>query len=169
MFYFLAAVALLLVVWAIVVALTPKISYQNSVSIAKPVEEVYRFLADYQNAPQWITGLKQVEATGGVPGQAGFRSKYTFDENGREVIFDEEVLAVEPGHSFKFVLNGQGLTMLTGMTLEASGNSTLLKMDNEVTPASFTMRAMLPFLKGMMQSRHEADLQRLKQFLEGLN
>ena len=169
MFYLFAAVALFLVIWAIVVALTPKISYQTSVSIAKPVEEVYRFLSDYQTAPQWITGLKRVEAISGVPAQAGFRSKYTFDEREREVIFEEEVLAVEPGRSFKFVLNGPGVTMLNETTLEASGNATILNMSNEVTPVSFMMRVMSPFFKGMMRSRQEADLQRLKQLLEEKN
>jgi uncharacterized membrane protein len=169
MFYLFAALALLLLVWAVLAALTPKVYYQTSIGIGKPVEAVYRFLSDYQTAPQWITGLKRVEAISGVPAQAGFRSKYTFDEGGREVIFEEEVLAVEPGRSFQFVLNGPGVTMRTEMMLESLGDSTLLKMDNEVTPTSFMMRAMSPFFKGMTRSRQEADLQRLKQLLEGLN
>lgn len=167
MFYLIAAIALLLLIWAAAAALTPEITYQTSIGIAKPAEEVFRFLSDYQTAPQWITGLKRVDAIAGTPGQAGFRSKYFFEERGREVIFEEEVLAVEPGRSVGFVLNGSDLTMHTEMVLESLGGSTLLKMDNEVTPTSFMMRAMSPFFKGMMRSRQEADLQRLKQLVEG--
>lgn len=164
--YFLAVAGLLLLAWAVLVAITPKVVYQTSVRIEKPAEEVYRFVGDYANAPRWLNGLTDVQVTGGTPGTKGSTARYTFVENGRTAIFDEEVLAVEPGKSIEFRLKSTDLILQTHLEVAPEGSAAIVSMDNEMTPLSFVMRALNPFVKGMMRGRQEADLKRLKEILE---
>ncbi len=164
--YLLAAVGLLLLIWAVLVVVTPKLIYRTSIRIEKPAEAVFGFIDDYANAPRWLNGLTDVQVTGGTPGTKGSTARYTFVENGRTVIFDEEVLAVEPGKSIEFRLKSDDLILHTYLEVVADGNAAILSMRNEVTPLSLVMRALNPFVKGMMRGRQEADLMRLKEILE---
>lgn len=164
--FLLTAAGLILLTWAILILATPEISYQTSVRIGKPAADVYRFLADYANAPRWLAGLTDVQVTGGTPGTKGSTARYTFVENGRTAVFDEEVLAVEPGKFMEFRLKSHDLTLQTRCELLQEGSATVVSMHNGVTPLSFIVRAFLPFMKGMMYKRQAADLARLKELLE---
>lgn len=163
--YILTAAGLLLLVWAVLIVITPKIAYQTSIRIEKSADEVFRFVGDYANAPRWLNGLTDVQVTGGTAGTKGSTARYTFVENGRTAIFDEEVLAVEPGKSIEFRLKSTDLILHTHLEVVPDGRAAILSMRNEVTPLSFFMRALNPFIKGMMRGRQEADLKRLKEIL----
>jgi carbon monoxide dehydrogenase subunit G len=49
-------------------------SFENTVIIRRPVEEVFAFLADFENVPKWNDAI--VETTKTSPGPVGVRTTY---------------------------------------------------------------------------------------------
>lgn len=143
------------------------ITYTTKTLIQRPAAEVYALLSDDTQVTRWLKGLQKLETLAGTPGQKGFKGKYTFVENKRSIIFQEEITAADPGRSFRATLESDSL-ILEGFTkLEEQGDSTHLIATQQVRAKSFMMKLMLPLLKGMMRKRQAEDFQRFKQLAEG--
>ena len=142
-------------------------TYKTTTKINKPLKEVYEAISNPDLVPKWLGGLQKLETISGIPGQEGYKSKYTFVENGRTAIFHEELVKVEPYDHFTFVLTGNGLVMEGHTTLSSEGSNTILECTTKVQAQSFGMRIMLLFAKGMMSKRQKQDFGRFKTMLEG--
>ncbi|MCO6477540.1 MAG: SRPBCC family protein [Phaeodactylibacter sp.] len=130
------------------------------------MKETYDVIADYEKAPQWITGLKKVEPLEGTPGKAGFVANYIFEERGRKVIFHEEVTVVEPYNFFQQKMEGGGLATEGKVHFQEQQGDTRILMKNKVWGKSLLMKLFLPLMKGMMKRRQMNDLQNLKLLVE---
>lgn len=142
------------------------VTYNTQIEIPRSVKEVYAVISDYKKAPQWITGLKQIDILSGTPGREGAKSKYTFEERGKEVIFYEKMVEVQPESYFIYRLQSDAVNMEAKTALEPRNGHTVVKMNNKVQGNSFLMKLVLPFMKGMMKKRQLQDLQQLKALLE---
>ncbi len=72
------------------------IKVEDSIVIKRPVEEVFAFVADQRNAPQWQQGLLEVRRiTDGPPG-IGTRHTVVRKFMGRRLETDQRVCGVEP-------------------------------------------------------------------------
>ena len=143
------------------------VTYQTSIRIQRPAPAVFAVMNDLDRVPQWLTGLKKVEALAGKPGQAGFRSRYTFEENGREVIFHEEVTEVRPPEYIAQRLESDSLQMESHIRIIAQGDDAEIRIVNQVRGKTLAMRLMLPLFRGVMRRRQEGDLGKLKRLAEG--
>lgn len=141
--------------------------YETQIKIDRPVKEVYAAMNSYEKAPQWITGLKKVEALSGTPGQAGSKSKYIFEERGKEVIFYEKILEVQPESYFTYHLTSDAVNVEAKTVLKPSDNGTVVQMHNKVSGNGLMMKLAMPLMKGVMKKRQEQDLQQLKAMIEG--
>lgn len=141
-------------------------TYETSVTIRKPLKETYDIIADYEKAPQWITGLKAVEPLEGTPGEAGSKANYIFEERGREIVFHEEVTAVEPYRSFRQRMEGGGVATEGEVHFQEQQGKTRILMKNKVWGRSWFMKLFLPLMKGMMRRRQMNDLENLKRLVE---
>lgn len=74
---------------------------EHEISIDRPVEEVFAFVADGETAPTWRTGVLDVERVAGDGAGARYRQgvKGPF---GRRVPADYEVTVSEPGRLLAF-------------------------------------------------------------------
>ncbi len=143
-----------------------KLTYQTTTQINKPLEEVYDAIANYKKAPLWLSSLKKVEPLSGIPGEAGFKSRYTFVENGRVAIFDEEVTKVVPYQFFEHYMESKDVILEGHTQFNAVNGGTQIVVSNQVKAKSFWMKLMFPFLKGMMKKRQEQDFKNLKELVE---
>lgn len=71
------------------------ISFQNSVVVARPVDEVFAYLADLEHVPEWNHAIEETRKI--TPGPVGVGSRYrqrrSLPRPGEEVV---EVTALEP-------------------------------------------------------------------------
>ncbi len=142
------------------------ITYQTTTLIERPIEEVYEAISDSSKVKQWLQGLEKIEPISGTPMQAGYKSKYTFIENGRTAIFHEEMTAVSPYKSFTYILANDSLTIEGHTQMDHKNGKTELTVSNKVKGKTWGMKIMMPFLKGMMRKRQMQDFARFKAMVE---
>lgn len=74
------------------------IRYEHSITIARPVHEVFAFFSDPRNATKWQSGLRRIDSEG--PVRVGSRWRELRRFLGRDIETSVEVTALEPDRRF---------------------------------------------------------------------
>jgi uncharacterized membrane protein len=77
------------------------IQISNSIEIARPVLQVFHFVADFENNPQWMP-VRSVQRLGNGPIGAGTRFKQQFHLLGANYEMDCVITAFEPDQKIAF-------------------------------------------------------------------
>ena len=138
-----------------------------TIEIAKPPEDVFAFLVDVANLPQWQSGVHRAEIAGGGEAHAGARIEESRHLLGRELHTTLEITELEAPRVFALRALDSPVPFGVRHELEPSGDGgTRLRVSGEGEAG------MLPgFARGLMVRRAEKqfrqDFQRLKRLLEG--
>src|SRR5215204_2360026 len=138
----------------------------DSVVIESPPEEVFAYVSDLQNIPEWgaLSGEMRKEIEG--PPEVGAR--YTADLTflGRRLVIPYEVSAYEPPRLFVFGSLGGPLHDKYTYTFEEAEGGTRFSMAIEMQPDGF-FRVTGPLLEEMTQRYYfRKELKTLKGLLE---
>jgi uncharacterized protein YndB with AHSA1/START domain len=140
-------------------------AFENTVTIRRPAEDVFAFLADFENVPGWNHAIESTTKTS--PGPVGVGSTYRQirsepkrSEEGFEVIVYEPArrLAIE-GEIGPFHARVEYL-------LEPIGGATKLTNTVELEPASAVSKLLAPFAGSRIETAVAENLGVLKQLLE---
>ncbi len=74
----------------------------NSVTIGRPVDEVFRFVADGANGPRWRGGIVDIARTRGDGGVGTVYRQGVRGPMGRRVAADYEITVMEPNRLIEF-------------------------------------------------------------------
>ena len=140
-------------------------SFENSVTIQRPVEDVFAFLADFENVPRWNHAIESTTKTS--PGPVGVGS--TFRQIRSEPRRSEEgieVTAFEP--TGRLAIEGEIGPFLArvGYRIEPVGGATLLTNLVELEPTSAASRLLAPLAGSRIKAAVAANLEELKRILE---
>jgi uncharacterized protein YndB with AHSA1/START domain len=141
------------------------ITIESTEWIDRPVEQVFAFVADVRNDPQWHTDV--LEAEYDSPGQlttgATFRTRFkpfmglsegtgsvTAYEPPRRVVLTQQMGKLEPVLTLTVEPDGGGSRITRRLQMEAVG----------------MLRIVAPFTGGMMRKRNAGFLGNLKRLLE---
>ena len=141
-------------------------TFQNTVTIRRPANEVFTFLADFQNVPRWNYAIKQTRKTS--PGPAGvgatYRQTRTVPRRGEEGF---EVTVFEPP-SWLAVQGQIGpFYAKTSYLLEPTAGGTRLTNNVELEPSSALLRLIGPLAVPRVKTAVARNLGTLKRLLEG--
>ena len=139
-------------------------SAQHSVTIQRPVGDVFAFVADGLNGPKWRPGILDIAHMSGEGVGATYKQGVK-GPGGRRIAADFEVTASEPNRRLAFRAVAGPVRPNGEYRFEAAGSGTKL---------SFALEAELGFLKnlvmgGAVQRTMDAEVQaieRLKRVLE---
>ena len=117
----------------------PKMRVVEQVAIARPVEEVFAFLADVRNEPRWCPQVIEVAVTPPRPLGAGSTYRETVRVGGRKMTIEFVVTAYEP--PFHMATRGRvGRRPGTAaFTLAADGAGTRLTTVSEMPISALTV------------------------------
>lgn len=139
------------------------ISWESSTFIARPAEEVFAYVADVRNDPNWH---KDVHSATVVEGDGRIGQGTVFDVKAK-VSGTEEIIAYEAPH--KVVLKGGEMGKMVPTDIR-----TILSVDGGVRftrhvdlEASGFMGWMTKRMLGMVTKRNDQFVENLKQVLEG--
>ena len=142
------------------------IKAERTVVIDRPIEEVFAYVTDQTNTPNWQAGLVEVQRT--TPGPIGVGTKHRFVRKfmGRRMEADNEYVAYEPGRlvtfrttsgpplvaSYLFDAEANGTRLTSRVELEGQG---LFGLMEPVIGAGLRreMKAALPALKALLERR----------------
>jgi len=147
-------------------ALARPLTASDSVLIERPQEEVFAYVSDLENLPEWgaLSGEMRKETQG--PPEVGAR--YTADLTflGRRLVIAYEVSAYEPPRLFAFGSLGGPLHDKYTYTFEEAEGGTRFSMAIEMQPDGF-FRVTGPLLEEMTQRYYfRKELKTLKGLLE---
>ena len=100
-------------------------SAERTIAIRRPVEQVYRFLADGRTATQWRSSVIDVSKASG-DGVGAIYRQVVRGPGGRPVDADYEVTALEPDRRIAFRAVAGPVRPTGEFELEAMGEATIL-------------------------------------------
>jgi uncharacterized protein YndB with AHSA1/START domain len=108
------------------------INVEDSIIINRPVEEIFAFVADQTNAPQWQDGLLEVRRT--TDGPVGVGTKHTAVRKflGRKLELTNEYVKYEPNKLITFTGDGSSrfeVSYLTEATAEGTKITCQMQME----------------------------------------
>ena len=147
--------------------ITPNVTYGSEIVVNKPISEAWAVMQDEDKVNQWLEGMTKMEHIGGVKGEVGQVTKYTYVENGQESEIVETMKIIKPEEqvAMDFVMEGV-MTMDYKMDLSFKDGKTHIKSHSITEGDGMIMRSLVSFMKGTMQAQEDANLARLKKVIE---
>jgi uncharacterized protein YndB with AHSA1/START domain len=139
-------------------------SAENTITINRPLHEVFSFIADKENDPRWRPGVAEIERVSGDGTEGTKYRQLVKGPGGRKIPADFEITGYEPGKRIAF--------RATAGPVLPEGSFDLVE-DGGATRVTFRLDAELPSMKKLIapmvgkSMRNEVNsLIRLKQILE---
>ena len=141
-------------------------TFRNTVTIARPADEVFAFLADFSNIPAWNYAITGTVQTSPGPARVGatYRQTRTIPRHSEESL---EITVFEPPS--RLAVQGQlgPFQATTSYLLEPAAGGTRLTNDVELEPSSTLLRPFGPLAIPRVKAAVARNLGTLKQLLEG--
>lgn len=137
---------------------------QASVTVNRPIEEVFRFLSDNQNALQWQSGLLEARVTNDVVG-IGRAWIDVVQFLGRRIEIASELSEYEPLRHLGFKSTSGPIPLEGRYSFEPDGAGTRVTFAMQGEPGGFFKLAE-PIVARSTQRQWETNLANLKDLLE---
>jgi uncharacterized membrane protein len=141
------------------------IRIKEQVIIQRPADEVFEFIANFENNPVWQSGMVSARFTSPAPMAIGSTYDQAARFLGREVVSSFEVIALEPGRMVKAASTGGSFPITFTRIVEPQGSGTLVRAIVEGDASGFFKLAE-PLLRWMVQRSVRGDYANLKRLLE---
>ena len=140
-------------------------TFQNTLMIQRPIDDVFAFLADFENIPTWNYAIVQTTKTSPGPVEVGttyrqIRSIPTRSEEGFEVT------AFEPTTRLEVHGDIGPFTATISYLLAPVGDGTRLVNVVDLEPASAASRLLAPLATSRVKAAVAANLNTLRQVLQ---
>jgi uncharacterized protein YndB with AHSA1/START domain len=138
---------------------------EQSGIIDRPIEEVFAFIGDQTNTPQWQAGLVEVRRT--TEGPIGVGTKHTFVRTfmRRRLEADNEYVAYEPNKLITFKTTTGPVRLLASYLFEAVAGGTRVTSRVEMDASGF-MSLAEPLIAAGLKREMKAASRLLKDLLE---
>lgn len=140
-------------------------AFQNVVTIRRPPEEVFAFLADFQNVPSWNYAIEQTRKTSAGPAGVGatYRQSRALPSKSEETF---EVTVFEPPARLAILGQIGPFRARVSYLLESAADGTRLANDVELEPSSALLRLTGPLAARQVKAAVARNLGALKELLE---
>ena len=139
---------------------------ENTVTINRPIDQVFAYLADGTNNPKWRAGVLEIERTSHTPGLGATYRQVLQGPAGRHVPGDYQVTTFEPPNRLDFSVTA-GPARPTGrfQLASAGADRTHVKFSLDLEPHGIMVRLMAGLVARQMRTE-VAQLAQLKTALE---
>ncbi len=140
------------------------INIEESIIINRPIEEVFAFVADQTNGPQWQDGLLEVRRITDGPVGVGTRHTVVRKFLGRRLELTNEYVRYEPNKEISFTGGGMSRFEVSYLT-EATPEGTRLTCRMQMEQGGLFGLAE-PLIAGSLKRAFEANFRNIKALLE---
>lgn len=139
--------------------------FENSVTINRPVQEVFDYVTDLENSATWQGPILEAHQTSSGPTDVGATGSVKAKYLGRQMDLTTEVTSWNPPSSLTARSTGGPFPVELSYSFVAQGNATRLTMTSTIEPGGFFKLAG-PALEPLMRRQIQSDLETLKTVLE---
>ncbi len=136
-----------------------------SVLVQRPIEEVFRYIKDFDLHPEWRTSLLEAKMTSDGPVAVGSTYRYSLKVGGRKVETSGVVMEYQAPHVFAWKTTSGPFPMSGLTSCEETPDGIRVSETIEAEPGGFFKLAE-PILVRQQKSQMEIELQALKNLLE---
>jgi len=137
---------------------------EASVTVKRPVDEVFAVLSDWTKSPTWISGMQSVTKTSDGPIGIGTTYEGLGKALGRKLEADFTVTELEPNRRYAIASTRPSPTTMT-FVFESVNGGTRVDRTMDSDPASFFKLAE-PLLLPMMKRQMQTDFETLRDLME---
>ena len=141
------------------------IKLEHNVVINRPIEEVFAYVTDIENAPKWKSRLLEVRRISKGPVGAGTREIHVGKFLGRIFETIVEITDYEPNRKVGFKTTSGPLSAKGEFTFESVEGGTRVTLVAGREPSGF-LKLIGPIVAHIAQRQLETDLAKLKELLE---
>lgn len=138
---------------------------ETSVVIARPVEEVFAYVVDPDNTPQWTGPVIEAEKTSEGPVGLGTTSTRVTQFLGRTMEATYEITEFEPNSYYADKTTSGPVPINARISFDSVKDGTKVTIEGEIESAGF-FRLAEPILARMARRQVATDVQTLKDLLE---
>lgn len=136
-----------------------------STHVDRPPQDVFGYLADFENNPEWQKGMQECTFTSEPPSRVGSTYDQVAKFRRKEIRSSFVVTGLEPGRSISIetTVSPFPIRVTRTVTPAAGGSAVQAVVEGD---ASGFMRLAGPLLTAMVRRSVKADYRRLKELLE---
>jgi uncharacterized membrane protein len=138
---------------------------RRSITIDRPAEEVFGYLAHFENGMEWRSELRQIQRLTQQAEGPGARYRERFDWGGIEGADTLEVTGFEPNRRVTFVAEGDIRILGEYRVFPLEGGHTTVDIVAEMEPEG-ALKDAEPAIREAYNRQGESDLEHLKDILE---
>jgi len=141
-------------------------TYTNSITVNKPITEVFEKFTNVNLLKEWNPKLKSVKISKETPNKVGTVYEKEIENNGRFLIITEEIKAYVPNQKITYFLDAN-ITLKTDsyQFSEKDGKTTITK-NSIIESGAYIMDCIYPWMKGTFKKMDQAPLDNFKVMLE---
>ena len=163
----LAGIVVALLIGFLAVGLfVPQVSIVSRTQVAAAPETAWSVFMDPKLAPQWLTYLESLETVAGAPETVGSVRRLTFLENGRRIVIDETVTAIEPARRFAFDSTGEWMVGSAEVVFTPAGTGTVIECRSEMRGRGPLWRSVFALSRTALQRRQDEQLAKLAALID---
>jgi carbon monoxide dehydrogenase subunit G len=137
----------------------------QSVTVNRPVEEVWDFISNFENTTRWSRGVLQARQTSDGPLRVGSTLETVVKAFGRRRTAAYVVTEYEPNRAFAFEVTSGPMTSRARYSVEPVGAGTRLTASGEAEVTGL-FRLLAPLLIRTVERHSQDDLANAKRILE---
>ena len=137
----------------------------QSVTVNRPVAEVWTFISNFENTTRWSRGVLEARQTSDGPLGIGSTLQTVVKAFGRRRTADYLVTEYQPNRAFAFTVTSGPMTSRARYAVEPAGAGTRLTASGEAA-ATGLYRLLAPILVRTLKRHSQDDLANLKRILE---
>lgn len=141
------------------------INLEDSIVIDRPMSEIFAYVSDLTNAPEWQTGLLEVRRTTAAP--LGIGTQFTFIRKflGRRLEATNEFTEYQPNETVTFVTTSGPVSVEASYLFKTEARGTRVTCRMQMKAEGFS-RLAEPFVAASVQREMSAEFAYLKDLLE---
>ncbi len=162
-------ILLLLVVFLAAGFVVPKVTYETSVTVNKPISETFALFNDMEHLQKWIPEVKSIETMKETPNKIGSQYKMKVVSEGSEVEMVETVIDYKDNELVSLDFDAGDMHKVDTYHFSSDGDMTNITANHVCTGNSYIMKCMFAFFKGMFKGIDQGYQNNFKAYAEGHN
>lgn len=138
---------------------------EHRIKINRAVGDVFRFVADSRNDPQWCPPVLDVKQIVGSGPEVGARYSFVAKPGPKQTEGVFEILELKPNEYAAYKGENGMVRFRYGYTFASEGGATMLGMVSEVAPKGF-WRLLQPVIRSATTKVTDEEFDKLKRLLE---
>ena len=156
----------LVVAFLATVLLVQQTNYSATVSIDKPIDEVFSNFMQIDSVKNWIPDIKSVKPVNINPGITGSVYDVVVLNQGQEIVMTEKIMAYVLNEKVTLFYDAENMLKKDDYLFSEENGITTITLNAACQSESFIMACMFPYFRGTFQAQDQSYLNNFKKFLE---